>query len=228
MRERLRRARRSGEAEAGMTLIEMLISMGVFSLAIALAFGAVITVVRSTNEARDSAAAVTEMRQALAQIDRQIRSGNVLFSPSDEPTYVGTCVDMGSQSGTCMRIFTQSNGTRQCVQWQMLEDAGSDPKTFTLRTRSWSTDWNTGGTSQGWSVVARDLWVDTTTPYSSANAPFVLQGASTPYKDRMLLVRLYSARTASTGEHLQVTSSLTGRNTTYGYDSSQCDNPPPP
>lgn len=221
MRDQLRR-RRIADDDRGMTLVELLVSMIVFSVAIGMVYSAVILTMQWSREAQQSADAVAELRLALAQIDRQVRSGNVLFSPADEPTWVTSCQAMGAQAGTCMRIFTQSNGEEKCVQWQLEADGlaadGTTP-IFVLRTRSWATDWQTSGAVTGWGVVARDLTL-------GAQAPFTLLGATTPYNERSLQVHL-QAFDERQGKAVAIDSSLTGRNTTYGYDSGQCTPVPP-
>jgi prepilin-type N-terminal cleavage/methylation domain-containing protein len=221
MAERLRRRRPRGDA--GMTLTELLVSMIVFSIAIGMVYSAVILTMQWSKETQQAADAVNELRQGLAQIDRQVRSGNVLFSPEDEDAWLTTCQDggPGSNAGTCMRIFTQSNGDQKCVQWQIAPDPSGTGKV--LQTRSWETDWQTGGAVSAWSVVARDIHlVPGTTPM-----PFTLEGASTPYKERMLRVHLevWDERQKAP---VEIDSSLTGRNTSYGYDSGQCEPVPGP
>jgi len=209
-------------------MVELLVAMSVFSLAVVLAFSAVITVVRQSTQAQRSADAQSELRIALAQIDRQVRSGNVLFSPADEPTWVASCTAVGTYSGTCMRIYTQSNGTQKCVQWQLMPDPAptATPGTYLLRSRSWAPNWQTGGTVDGWGVVARGLnYTAGVTP-----APFTLSTALatgvTPYGDRLLQVHLESLDTRR--DHpIAIDSSITGRNTSYGFNSGQCTPPPP-
>jgi len=206
VRRRLRRD------ESGMTLVELLVSMSVFTLCMTVVFGAVILVVRKSTDVQKSADVTSALRLAMSQIDRQVRSGNVLFSPAGETT--AGCVTSGVNSGTCMRVFTQSNGTEKCVQWQIIIDPAS-PTTKLLRTRSWATDWATSGDLTGWSTVARGLTLE------PGIDPFTLQGASTPYKERLLDVRLVAfdpRRNANTVEE----SSMSGRNTSYGYTSAQC------
>lgn len=218
MAERIRRVRDLGRNDQGMTLTEMLVSMIVFAIAMAMITSATILVMRTTDDAQQSAQTVTELRQAVAVIDRQVRSGNVLFSPANEPGYVASCQAVGTNAGTCMRIFTQANGTEKCVQWQVLDD-GSGRSRALLRMRSWALDWQTGGQVSDWKTVARDLRLGTT-------APFTLLGASTPYKERALQLHVVGVDERS-GREQAVDSTLTGRNTSYGYDSGQCTPVPP-
>lgn len=224
MREHLTRRRGSDE---GMTLTELLVAMMVFAIASVLVFNAVILIMRTMNEVQESSEAVSEARLALMTIDRQVRSGNVLFSPADEPTNFadGGCVANGTlKSGTCMRIFTQANGAEKCVQWQLLPEA-DDPTSYQLRMRSWGSGYPTSGTVSGWSVAARDLVLDQETD-GSPIYPFRLRGAESEYDERLLQVEL-DIRDARTGKLIELNSSLAGRNTSYGFDAGQCLPVPP-
>lgn len=212
MRDRLRRPR----SDEGMTLVEMLVSMLVFSVAVTLVYGAVIFTMRTMNESQQSSDAVTEARLALATIDRQVRSGNVLYSPANEPALYSGCTadpDPLKSAGTCMRIYTQSNGDEKCVQWQVLDD-GSGNGTADLRVRSWETTYPAGDATD-WSVAARGLVL-------SSDQPFTLLGAESPYDERLLRVQI-DVRDERTGGTSSIVSSLAGRNTSYGYDTGRCE-----
>lgn len=212
MPKRLRRPR----CDSGMTLVEMLVAMLVFSVAVTLVYGAVIFTMRTMNESQQSSDAVTEARLALATIDRQVRSGNVLYSPEKEPGLypAGGCSSVpGTNSGTCMRIFTQSNGDQKCVQWQVLDD-GTGKGTADLRVRSWETTYPAGDATD-WSVAARGLVLGT-------DQPFTLLGADSPYDERLLRVQI-DVRDERTDGTSSIVSSLAGRNTSYGYDTGQCE-----
>lgn len=212
-----RRLRAHGRpADAGMTLAEMLVSMIIFSVALVMIFGAVIAVMTVTKEAEGGGDAAFSARQALAVIDRQVRSGNVLFSPADEVAHVATCQDMGLNKGSCMRIFTQSNGTEKCVQWQVADDGDGG---YQLQMRSWEPTWQSTGGVTDWGVVARDLTL--------AAAPFELDvGPGGIYGERLLKVHLV-ARNAETGRDVSIDASISGRNTSYGYTGSECVPVPP-
>ncbi len=79
-----RRDQPSDGRDSGFTLIEMLVSMVVFGISITMVYSALILVQRQVAPVEGSAAAAGQVRQALAQIDRQVRSGNVLYSPENE------------------------------------------------------------------------------------------------------------------------------------------------
>lgn len=211
----LRRALVS-RGDAGLTLVELLTTMIIFSLAMAVVFPAVILVQRKVNDLEDTASSVSEVRLALATIDRQARSGNVLYSPAAEAT-TGCTGDTATNAGSCMRIYTQANGLQRCVQWQVLADGSGRA---VLRSRSWAENWTaTPGSVSGWVVIARDLEVpDAASP---ATLPFRLQGADTVYDSRLLDVRL-AAIDERRGTPTVLEGSLSGRNTNYGYDPGVC------
>lgn len=223
MRERLsRRLRpdgRDGGREGGYTLVELLVTMMVFSIATAMVYAVVIAVQRRVVDVERSAEAVDQVRHALAQIDRQVRSGNVLYSPANEPAHVASCTSTTAWAGSCMRVYTQANGAERCVQWQVLADPAR-PGSNLLRSRSWAPTWTTGGAVSSWETVARGL-VASTVP-----APFALEGAATAYDGRLLNVR-FEAIDPRRDQPVVITSSLSGRNTHYGYDAGQCTPVPP-
>lgn len=218
MRERWRRVSRE---EAGYSLIEMLVSMVVFGVAIAMVYTGVIVVSGKTRDVENSAEAASQLRQALAQIDRQVRSGNVLYAPGNEA--VGASATTGCSTptspanlnaGTCMRVYTQADGLDRCVQWQLRTDPAR-PTTTELRTRDWDPAWQSLGSTavSSWSVVARGL--------APGQFPFVLQDGATAYRARLLDIR-FEAIDPRRADRVVISSSLSGRNTNYGYDAGQC------
>lgn len=218
MRKLLRR-RRDRSADSGFTIIEMLISMIVFGVAIAMVYTVLLKVQSYTTDVQGSADANFELRQSIAVIDRQVRSGNVLYSPANETT-PSTCTPSGTDAGTCMRVYTQANGLERCVQWQVLADP-AHAGTQMLRSRSWSPDWQSDGNFTTWTIEARGLMGTPST------APFTLQGAVNTYSSRYLVVRFEAKDPRRGNAPAVITTSLSGRNTNYGYDGGMC-NPAPP
>lgn len=208
--------RRRAQEDAGVSLPEVLVTMAIFSAVMAIVFQALIAVQSQTSKVEGSAAAVSQVRAGLAQIDKQIRSGNVLYSPADEPAAVASCTSAGT-AGTCMRVYTQANGTQRCVQWQVIADPAR-PGTSMLRSRGWAA----GPVNvSSWATVARGL---STSP---SVMPFTLQGGATAYKSRLLDVHLEAVDPRRPGKPIVISSSLAGRNTNYGYDTGLCSPVPP-
>ena len=197
----------------GVTLVELLISMAIFSLIIAMTYSVLITIQRQTKDTTARADTVADARLALQQIDRQVRSGNVLYSPANETGTTGCTAttvapSLTANAGNCMRIYTQANGDQRCVQWQVTGGV--------LRSRSWSPTWTTDGLVTDWGVVAHN------TVNTSTEPPFILQGGSTAYGSRLVDIELRVNAPGSKGLPVDVTSSLSGRNTAYGYDPGIC------
>lgn len=192
--------------------------MTIFTIVITIVMGALITLITVSNGAFNRADAQSEIRVGLADISKQMRSGNVLFSPKDEPTAVLSCIKAadGTDRGSCMRIFTQTNGVSRCVQWQVLEVSPGGNGKAILRTRNWDPLWSTSNDVTPWRTVARGLTLDATNP------PFELQGAATPYDRRLLDVGLKSYD-ADRDINVSIASSISGRNTSYGYDTGRCE-----
>ncbi len=186
--------------DSGLTLIELLVSMALFSGVLAAVYGVLISVQRQSSDLQARETSVGNARLALEQMDRQIRSGNVLYDPATEALPLS------------MRVYTQADGDARCVQWQV------EASTRTLRSRAWSSTWVTDGDVGAWSVVARGL-VNTT-------SPFTLQGGSTQYSSRLVDIKLLVTDPKAGGRPIEVQTSLSGRNTQYGYDPGICSPAP--
>ena len=76
--------RRRPTGDGGLTLIELLVTMVILAGAMAIVTSAIIGVQRYVGDVQGSSDANSEARRAVAQIDRQVRSGNVLYSPANE------------------------------------------------------------------------------------------------------------------------------------------------
>ncbi len=198
---RRRLAERSA-AEAGLTLIELMVAMVIFSVVMAVSFSVLATVQKQSSDISAREDTVGNARLALEQMDRQIRSGNVLYDPLLEALPLS------------MRVYTQANGTQQCVQWQVYNGA--------LRFRSWSPTWETDGIVSTWSNKARYIVNDASTP------PFALEGSATAYGSRLLDISLRVKAPKAGGNPVQLQTSLSGRNTLYGYDPGVCTPVPAP
>jgi prepilin-type N-terminal cleavage/methylation domain-containing protein len=197
VRDQLNRWRRRLQREdSGVTLVEVLITMMIFSVLMSFVYGLLITIQKQTRDIEKRADSVESARNALEQIDRQVRSGNVLYDPALETLPLS------------MRVYTQANGEERCVQWQVTGGV--------LRSRSWSPTWQTDGLVSDWHTVARNILNTTASP------PFALQGGTTAYSSRLVDVSFKVKNASAGGRVLDVKTSLSGRNTVYGYDPGIC------
>ena len=181
--------------------------MIIFSVVIAGAYAALLMVQTQTADTVGRADAVQQAKLAVAQMDRQVRSGNVLYDPTGEAA-------LGYPMS--MRIYTQANGDEKCVQWQITGGV--------LKMRSWSPQWQTDHVVSAWSTAARDVANQSGV---TGDVPFSLSGGATPYSARVVNITLWLKNAKSKGARYEVMTSLAGRNTIYGYDTSTC-NPIPP
>ena len=195
----LRQRRAARQPEDGLTLVELLVSMLMLSVVTAASYGVLIRVSNQSNDIQGREQTVAAARLALQSLDRQIRSGNVLYDPALESL------------PNSMRIYTQTNGNEKCVQWQLLNGV--------LRSRSWSPTWQTDGIVSAWGNVARDI-VNTA-------SPFTLDSTSA-YGSRLINISFDVRNTRSAGTVQTVATSMAGRNTEYGYDTGVCTPVPAP
>jgi type II secretory pathway component PulJ len=204
---------RLGRSEEGTTLIELLVTMAMFAVILIVAYSVLFMVQTQTSTNLRVSDAVGQAKLALAQIDRQVRSGNVLYSPAGESTAGCTGAPVAPSTtpnaGNCMRVYTQANGDERCVQWEVVGGV--------LKSRSWSTTWQTDGQVTEWRTVARGI-----VNVATSQPPFVLQGPATNYGSRLVDIHLQVQPTAS-DKPILVQSSLSGRNTLYGFDPGVCN-----
>lgn len=209
-----RRAPRS--ADEGVSLLELLIVMMIFSVLLAVVFGVLII---ATRDARDNTARnqqVAQVRLGLMQLDRQVRSGNVISDPAAESVSTS-----GVPTNYALRVFTQTDGVYHCVQWRVRFPTGG---TGLLEERSWTPLWASTGEVTSWRVVARDL----VPPTGTAPPPFQRVTAAGGSKAQSIQVSLQVRSAGSQGKPSTLTSVLTGRNTVYGYPADECASIPPP
>lgn len=212
------------ERDSGFTLIEMLVVMIVLGVAMSLTFTAMIRVQRYTSDVSSSADAVDEARQGLAQVDRTVRSGNVIDASSAGCS--GTTSTTGpvnntltkTISGTCVTVFSQSNGVPRCYQWVVTTTGTTG--TQQLKTRSWSPAWATDHNYTGWSVVARNLVAtSSSTPFKVITVSDSTTGKQTAGDVLQVRFDAYDTRRKAA---TPIKSTLFGRNTIYGYDATTC------
>ena len=204
-RRALRALRTRLAQEGGMTLAELMITLSLLLVTTA----AFLTVLQSvqTGVIRQQERSMTNdaARLAIQRLDREIRSGNVLYDPAGEA--------LASYS---MRIYTQANApTRnpafQCVQWK-IEDQQ-------LLRRSWPS--GRPEEVSGWGLVTDHIVnadLDEPVPAFSLD-PDPNKGGRTV--DIVLMVNSRPDREVS--RPVRIETSLTGRNTSFGFPLDVCD-----
>jgi prepilin-type N-terminal cleavage/methylation domain-containing protein len=217
---------RRASAEQGVTLVELIVAMAVMAIVMSV-FGTVLASVQRTAMKEDSLGQSNDqVRLAVEEIDREMRSGNVLYDPSLEnaansvPGHIASC--SGCQPYYTMRIYTQSNANTQtggdaagytCVMWQV-------DSTQRLRSRTWPPDQPDQATA--WRIVATGV----VNRVTGVNA-FALD--SDPLKgSRTLNVSLQANTDISHYPNgtVSIQAAFTGRNTSYGYPVTVCQDAP--
>jgi prepilin-type N-terminal cleavage/methylation domain-containing protein len=207
----MRTIARFSRREEGMSLVELLVAMmilGIVAAVFATTLASVQRVVATTDSRTQNN---TQARLALEELDREIRSGNVLYDPGS-----------GADANYRFKIYTQSNApTRDpapgyvCRLWRITS-------TYDLQTRFWppltpaeATDWRTVATG----VVNRAL-----TPAVPA---FALD--TDPNKGGRtvnIVLMMNNDLVNRANETVKIQASLTGRNTSYGFPVSVCNTEP--
>jgi type II secretory pathway component PulJ len=190
-------------------MFEVVMCSAIMSIVLAAIFSGLISVERTMTTADLRIQTNDQARLAVDEIDRQVRSGNVLYNPATE-----TVANSGVAPGWSLRIYTQANGNEQCVQWRVVNQ--------TLQTRAWTVTWQVDGQVSGWQKVAYNI-VNTTAPFSL--------DSSAAYGGRLVDIDLFansSSSSASNVVNAEVRVAVTGRNTEYGYDQAVCNTVPSP
>lgn len=194
-----------------MTLAELLVAMFVMGIAMAI-FGSVLASVQRGVVAQENLNRTLEdARLAVQQLDREIRSGNVLYNPALENNGQASCA--GCMPGYTLRIATQANadtrGGHTCVLWQI----DSQQR---LLTRRWPA--NLPGEATPWRVVATGVVNRALSESAFTMDTDPLKGGRT----LNVTLALNENLTGRPGQTVRIRASLTGRNTSYDYPTNVC------
>jgi type II secretory pathway component PulJ len=210
-----------------MTLLELMIAIALLGIVVPVLVTTLVSVQTGVGREQDRSLTNDQARLAIEQLDKEIRSGNLLYDPKDEtPAYMS------------LRVYTQTNAStrtpgNRCVQWRIVNGE--------LQRRDWSITWRTDGVVSPWRVVADHVVNATNTPAVPA---FQLDadpskgytcaencGDSDPGNDRhvgrSLVVTLVVNQNPESGSDVRLQSTITGRNTQYGYPVNVCHDVPP-
>lgn len=216
MRRHIDRLRRRATEEHGFTLPELLFAMMILSIVL-VAFLTTLTSVQRSAARQDYLSRANDgARLAVEQLDREIRSGNVLYDPAGEAGYSSFPV------GYTLRIYTQTNASTRtpnpgymCAIWTINDDGE-------LIKNLWPP--LDPASATGWRVVTDGVVNRSSSPPVPA---FVLD--PDPNKGgRTVDIQLLISPDAenSFSNTVQVETSSTGRNTSYGFPEDVCSDTP--
>jgi prepilin-type N-terminal cleavage/methylation domain-containing protein len=182
---RLRKGR-AGTDEAGMTLVEMLVSMTILGIALASVYGVLASVQTGFNVESDRSVNATQVGVAMQQLEKEIQSAEAfavcLTADCRSLQSAGVlCPASGSASDCYLVVYTQTNATTRqvsspgpnapfsCVEWRVAQVASS-PAQYALQSRRWQPDWENNP-----SVLATG-WRNVTDPMPTVSASFQIVG----------------------------------------------------
>ena len=199
--------RRSGQD--GMTLVELVVAMSMLSIVLLIFTSVLASVQRTVVENQRYSEANDAARLALQQLDRELRSGNVINDPSAPPT--------GYPANNSLLIYSQANlptrGQAQCELWKITTNHELQVRRWIPGSSTWETEWRTVAEH----IVNRTTGVNAFTMNSDP-----LKG------ERTVDIRLQinPELVDQPGRTIDIRVSLTGRNTSYNYPTNICQTLP--
>ncbi len=208
----LARVRRIHGDERGITLPELMVTMIIMSIVIVTFMTILAAIQRAVDKTDSRAVNNDQARLAMIELDREIRSGNVLYDPANE-----------TDPGFVLRIYTQSNANIRtpspgyvCRLWQVTGNGD-------LQTRSWPPLQPQNASS--WITVATGIVnkrVSPSVPAFTRSSPTSATGGRVVFIT-LLINNRYSTRP---NETVRIQSAITGRNTSYGFPQDVCSQNP--
>jgi type II secretory pathway component PulJ len=199
-----------------MTLLEVMFTGSILVVVLGIIGSFLVSAQKAVQQETSRSDTNDALRLATYQIERQVRSGNLFYDPAldNDPAN-------GILPGMSLRVYTQANGStnaypNRCVQWRVNQDR--------LDTREWSPSWTTDGYVTGWRTVTPGVVNRSVSPAVTA---FALDQSQALYGSRLLEIVLVANTKTTAGPVARVQSSVTGRNTGFGFPTTVCNNIPP-
>lgn len=209
--------------QRGLTLTEVLVALMVMSLAAVVFLSTLASVQKSVAETDIRTRSNTQARLALQTLDREVRSGNILYDPesSTDPYFR-------------FKVYTQSNATTRqpsrgytCRLWRITSDGQ-------LQTRFWEPGPEDPDLSaSGWRTVATGIVnksVDDPTDSTCGGSTCAFRLDDDPNKGGRTVNLVFLVNEDLNGDlssgTVKIQSALTGRNTSYGFPLEVCEDEP--
>ena len=216
------RARRRARDERGFTLVEMVIVVGLLLVVLTIFLTALASIKNAVSRESERSISNDQARLAVEELDRQIRSGDVIQDPAAVPSQL---VGADIVASYMLVIYTQTapgvGNPNQCVQWVINSNKQ-------LVERTWDVDWQDNGVyTQSWRLVASNIVNRSASPQQPAFQYASSGGTTNLYGQRAVQVTILTQANARQGIPVAITDTVTGRNTQYGYPANVCLSPPP-
>src|SRR5438105_3875476 len=198
-----------------MTLVELIVTISLLMVVLAIFLNILAAVQNGLVAQTDRSTSNDQARLAVEELDREIRSGNVLYDPAAENDATHFIFP-----GMSLRIYTQANApTREsggnsgerCVQWRVKYNKAQSESE--LQRRDWTQTAGVPGTSSPWRIIADHVY-NRVSPQRSA---FTVDPAK-----RIVNIAVLVNRSSNHGKTVEVDTTVEGRNTIYGYPSTLC------
>jgi type II secretory pathway component PulJ len=195
--------------QSGLTLAELLVAMIVSAFVLTAFLGVMVNAQKDIIHQQYRTRTNDQARLAMEQIDRELRSGTVVYDPTSNPYLLTFETQANATSGVT------GSAAQRCVQYRI-----SSSKLMEKRT------WTPGGTpgSSGWTVAEGILNQTQSVPAFAFDSSTAVYGYGTTTGTRVvnivLVVNAYSSDSATD----RITSSIALRNQTTG---TPCGSPAP-
>jgi prepilin-type N-terminal cleavage/methylation domain-containing protein len=203
--------RRLHRREDGMTLVEVIIATSLLGI-VSLVFTSTLASIQNAVVSEDVRTQLNDQaRLALADIDRQVRSGNLLYNPGTE---TGTVDPFGvSATGYMFRVYTQvkfnDSDDPRCSLWVIDEQGQLQYRWWPVLDPDSATDWRVVATG----IVNRSVGTPAFVLDSTGRTVTVTLRANADYAHDPTATQTFKQ-------------SLTGRNTSFGYPNDVCSELP--
>ncbi len=201
---RLRDGIRRDRGDEGMTLVELIVAIGIFTLVLVVFMGGVVMMTRGTVRADVTASSGDAVRLAFQRMERQVRY-------AESVNYPGT----GASGRRYVEFRTgaavSSTGYAMCTQWRW------DPSSGDLQSRTWR-DVATPSVP-AWATLITDVEDDDS--YTARRYPFEVLAANTSKNQpRQRLVLRLTVGDESADARVSSESTFVARNSTTGSVSN--------
>jgi type II secretory pathway pseudopilin PulG len=197
--------------EAGFTLVELMITMAMMVMVVVVFLSVFWNVNQGVATQRERSIANDQARLAIENLDREIRSGNVIYDPAveDEPGYGFRIYSQSNAPTRSSSIYTNAQGFT-CVEWAINDDEE-------LVRRFWKP--GTPTVFADWRVLAENV----VNKVPGIDQPaFTVDTVNAPRT--VVITLMVDTDTAETvSRPVRIQTSITGRNTTVGFPSTVCD-----
>ncbi len=155
MRARTSATKQGGDK--GMSLLELIVAMGIFSIVLVVFMSAVATMAKTTVKSQATSDSADQLRNVFLRMDKEVRYASDINTPGTANGAVYMEYWVPENAGT---------GASMCVQWRYVL------ATDILQRRTWT--YGAPGTVTGWMTLATDLRNNMSLP---AEQPFVVHRA---------------------------------------------------